>query len=262
MIEKCLEAIKNRDLMEAMKFAKQAVKTYPDNFKSYLCLASVYYDIGNLEKALENFKKAEELTNDEEQLMHIYQYMGEIFADMNKLDDALIYFNKALTSAKNTNNSISYILTRIADTYFRKEDLKKSVEYYDKAFKSGKEEDASIEFIAGVINNQSVALTKLGYYKEAIKLLEHLLTLGSANNNPVIVCLSEINLGSAYFMMGNNNMAKKYLISGLNHAKELGDKGLEAIAYLYLGDILNNEDYLNQAEKLFKEINDPYNQPN
>lgn len=262
MIEKCKKAIENGDLIKAMEFAKQSVKAYPDNFESYLCLAVIYYDMGNFKKALENFKKAEELTDDKEKLADIYQYTGETFIDMNKIDDALTHFNKALTLAKHTNSNVAYILSKIADAYFRKGDIKKSVEYYDKAFKAGKEEDASIEFIAGVINNQSVALTKLGYYEKAIKLLEDLLTLGSANNNLTIVCLSEINLGSAYFMMGNKDMAKKYLILGLNHAKELGDKGLEAVAYMYLGDILNNKSYLDKAEKLFREINGDYDQLN
>jgi tetratricopeptide (TPR) repeat protein len=261
-IEKCRKAIENGDLIKALELAKQSVETYPDNFESYLCLAAVYYDMKNFKKALENLKKAEKLTSDKENLINIYYYIAEIYVDTNELDNALTYFHKTLDLIKHTNKDTAYILSRIADTYFRKGNLKKSIEYYSKALKAGEEENASIEFIAGVINNQSVILTKLGYYNKAIKLLENLLAIGSSSNNLTIVCLSEINLGSAYFMAGNKNMAKKYLTSGLNHAKELEDKGLQAIAYMYLGKILKNKDYLNKAEEIFKEINNAYSQLN
>jgi tetratricopeptide (TPR) repeat protein len=74
--------------------------------------------------------------------------------------------------------------------------------------------------------------------------------------------LSEINLGSTYFMMGNKDMAKEYFMSGLNHAKEMGNKKLEAITYMYLSNIFNDKSYLDKAEKIFKEVNGANNQLN
>jgi hypothetical protein len=59
--------------------------------------------------------------------------------------------------------------------------------------------------------------------------------------------------------MKDKNTAKEYFTSALNHAKEIGDKKLQALAYTYLGYILNNDSYLDKAEKLLREVNNANN---
>jgi tetratricopeptide (TPR) repeat protein len=260
------ENIKNGDFEKAMEFAKQAIEMCPDNFEGYLYLGIAYHGIGDLEKALENLKKAEELINNENKLgiiyrhnklAAIYKHIGEVLIDMGKTNDALTYLNKSIDSTKQIDTDTVYTLSKIANIYYKKRDLKKSAEYYKEAFEIGKEY-ASKEFIINTINNLSVILFELGYYEpgyyeDAIEIFEDLLSYGSINNDPFIICLSEINLGSAYLMVGNKTAAKRYFTLGLHHAKESGNKKFESIAYMYLGDILNNEKYLEKAKELFKE---------
>jgi tetratricopeptide (TPR) repeat protein len=261
-MENCKEALKNKDLEKAIKLAKQSIETNPDNFEGYLYLGIAYYDMGFSKKALEYLKKAEELTSSENDLAVIYRFMGEALIDMKKLDEALTYLNKALSLTKQPNKNMAQVLGKMGDIYYMKKDLLKSAEYYTKAFEIGKEKNLNRESMARITNNLSVILSSLGRYEDAIELFKILLSYGSANNDLFIICLSEINLGSAYFMMGNNDIAKKYFMSGLNHAKEMGNKKLEAITYMYLSDILNDKSYLDKAEKIFKEVNGTNNQLN
>jgi tetratricopeptide (TPR) repeat protein len=261
------EDIENRNFERAMEFAKQAVEMCPNNFEGYLYLGIIYHNMGDLEKALKNLKKAEELINNESKLgviyRHnklaiIYRHIGEMLINMNKINDALVYLNKSIDLTKQIDKDTAYTLSKIANIYYRKGDLKKSAEYYKEAFEIGKEY-ASKEFIINTINNLSVILFELGhyepgYYEDAIEIFEDLLSYGSINNDPFIICLSEINLGSTYLMIGNKIAAKRYFALGLHHAKESGNKKFEAVAYMHLGDITNNEKYLEKAEELFKEI--------
>ncbi|MBX0313091.1 MAG: tetratricopeptide repeat protein [Sulfurihydrogenibium sp.] len=254
LTKRCRRALKNGDLEKAMELAKQLVEVYPNNFSSWHCLGEVYYSVGDTEKAFESFNKAKELASSKEELVNVYLYMGEILIDTDRLDDALMYFNRALTLAEYVNKGVAYILSRIADVYFRKGEFEESLKYYDEAFKAGEAENADEEFMVGVINNLSVVLTKLGYYKDAIELLKDLLTLGTVSDNLFLTCISEINLGTVYLATGNKNAAKRYLKSALNHAKKLGDRGLEAVAYMRLGKALNKKSYLEKAEELFREL--------
>jgi tetratricopeptide (TPR) repeat protein len=250
MIEKCLEELGNGNLEEAIKLGKQAVEMYPDNFKAHLYLGMAYRDAGDTEKSLEYLKKAEELANNKEELTVAHYHTGEVLTEMGKLDDALSHLNKALELTEYPNEDKTYILDRIANIYFKKGELEKSFEYYNKALEeeTRKKEDMNKKLITEIINNQGVILAKLGRYKEAIKLFEGLITLGITDNDPHLVCLTEINLGSAYSAIGDKNMAEKYLKSALDHAKELENKELEDIAYKYLNDILNNKNHLNKIK--------------
>jgi tetratricopeptide (TPR) repeat protein len=219
MIEKCREAVEKGELERAIELGKQAVEVDPNNFDAYFCLGTAYRGMKNIEKALENFKKAEELTDDKEKLITVYQYLG--------LDDALSYFNKALTLAKYINSNMTYVLSKIAYIYFKKGDLEKSAEYYNDTIEAGEKENVSKHLMSEIANNFSVVLAELGYYTEAIMLLKDLLNFGTISGNLYLVCLTEINLGAVYSKMGNKNAAKRYLTSGLNHAKKLGNKKQE-----------------------------------
>jgi tetratricopeptide (TPR) repeat protein len=252
-MENCREALKNRNLEKAIELAKQSIEANPNNSEAYLCLGIAYYDMGFSKKALEYLKKAEELTNNENELAIIYRFMGEALIDIKKLDEALTYLNKALSLTKHPNKNMAQVLGKIGDIYYIKRDLLKSAEYYGKALDVGKKQNLNAEFMARMTNNLSVILFNLGRYEDALKLFESLLSYGFANNDLFTICLSEINLGSTYFMMGNKDMAKEYFTSGIDHAKKIGNKKLEAIAYVYLSDILNDKSYLDKAEELFKE---------
>jgi tetratricopeptide (TPR) repeat protein len=95
MIKKCREAIENGDLIRAVELGKQAIEMDPNSFDAYFCLGVAYYGMGDIEKALENFKKAKELAISKEELATVYQHTGEALIDIDRLDDALIYFNRS-----------------------------------------------------------------------------------------------------------------------------------------------------------------------
>jgi tetratricopeptide (TPR) repeat protein len=255
MVEKCKEAIKNKDTRKALELSKQAVEMHPNDPDAYLCLGIAYYKIRDFEKALENFKKAEELTDDKEKLITIYQQIGITLIDANKLDNALAYFDKALTLAKQINSNITYTLSKIAYIHYRKGNIEEAIDYYIKAIETGERENADEKTMLEVSNNFGVIAAEIGLYEEALALFKDLRNLGTTKNNLSYICISEINLGIIYFITGNKNASKKYFMLALNHAKKLGSKRLEAVTYMHIGELFGKKIYLDKAEELFREIN-------
>jgi tetratricopeptide (TPR) repeat protein len=168
----------------------------------------------------------------------------------DNLDDALIYFNKSLDLAKQANENIAHVLVEIADIYFNKEDLKKTLEYYNEAFEAGKKENADAKLMTEVIHNIGIISAKLGRYEDAIELFSTYIN----SNDPTTKCLSQIGLGLVYFMINEIDESEKYLKIGLNYAKKIGNKQLEAITYMYLGRFFRRSNYLNIAKQLFREV--------
>ena len=168
-IEECWTFNNNKDYKRAIESGKLAIEKYPDNSEAYRCLGTAYYNTGELNLAYENIKKAESLTNDKEGLMDIYKQIGEILHKMGRLDDALLYYNKALKliedseienlNDKNPNNRVNRIyeelmegdrieiLNNIALIYEEKGQLDKALNYYRESLSltTDKEKKATIE---------------------------------------------------------------------------------------------------------------------
>jgi tetratricopeptide (TPR) repeat protein len=81
-----------------------AVQKYPNNPYAHYCLGGSYYAIGEFRLALEHMKKAERLTSDKEDLMYIYNQIGLIYRRMGYLDDALLYYSRSLSLARDLGN--------------------------------------------------------------------------------------------------------------------------------------------------------------
>jgi tetratricopeptide (TPR) repeat protein len=142
--DKCWLYINKGSYEKAIEYVNSLNNKHPS---IYACIGTAYYNTGNLQLALENFKKAEEIQED---ILHryyspkldiyIYTHIAKILTDVKKYDDAIGYYNKALRKMKNRRkikdkNSYANILIEIAKIYKEKGNMDKAIEYYQKAFK-------------------------------------------------------------------------------------------------------------------------------
>jgi tetratricopeptide (TPR) repeat protein len=104
-LDACINFIKAEDYKRAIEAGKLAVKKYPKKPEAYYCLGGAYYNVGEFKLAYENMKKAESLTNNKKALMYIYNKIGLILYSMGYLDDALLYFGRNLSLAKDLGNT-------------------------------------------------------------------------------------------------------------------------------------------------------------
>ncbi len=187
----------------AIEYGKIAVEYYPKNPAAHYCLGLSYYAVGEFKLALKHVKRAESLTSNKKNLMNIYNLIGLIYDRMGHFDDALLYYSKSLSLARNLRdiemqaqvwNNIALTYENKALLYKNKGKLDKAVEYFQKAIEIG-------EFFRNY----------------------HLASKG------------KLNLGDTYRRMKDYEKAEEYLLEGLEGVKRVRDKYWEATGYKYLG---------------------------
>jgi tetratricopeptide (TPR) repeat protein len=82
--------------------------------------------------AYENLKKAENLTNNEEEILNVYREIGNVLRRIGKLDNSYMYLAKVLNLAKESGNieMQGIILNDIGSVYYDKRELDKAFNYY------------------------------------------------------------------------------------------------------------------------------------
>jgi tetratricopeptide (TPR) repeat protein len=258
-IDACKTFYNAGDYKRAIEAGKLAVKKYPKNPIAYLCLGGAYYKVGELKLAYENMKKAESLTNNKEVLMYCYNNIGLILHSIGSLDDALLYYSRSLSLAKDLGNTEGQaaLLNNIAGIYVDKGELDKALSYY--------EESLSLEINekekATTYNNIAIIYGKKGDYQKAVKYFQKVIEISEKYGTYHGISIAKLNLGEAYRRMKDYENAEKYLFEGLEGVKKVGDKHWEATGYWYLGWLYEDKgdkktarEYLTRAYNLFKSI--------
>ncbi|MBX0312638.1 MAG: tetratricopeptide repeat protein, partial [Sulfurihydrogenibium sp.] len=258
-IDTCINFIKAEDYKRAIEVGKLAVKKYPKNPKAYFCLGEAYYNIGELKLAYENMKKAESLTNNKEILMYIYNKIGQILDSMGYLDDALLYYSRSLSLAKDLGNidMQGSVLNNIANVYYNKGELDKALSYYEESLSLYSNEKDK----APTYNNIALIYDKKGDYQKAVQNFQKAIEISEKYGDYHNASIAKLNLGDAYRKMKDYGNAEKYLSEGLEGVKKVGDKYGEAVGYWYFGRLYRDKgdkksakEYYTRAYNLFKSI--------
>ncbi|MBX0310825.1 MAG: tetratricopeptide repeat protein [Sulfurihydrogenibium sp.] len=259
-IDTCWNFNKARDYKRAIEAGQSAIKKYPSNAGAYYCLGEAYFNIGEFKSAYENMKKAESLTNNKEDLMHIYNLIGMILDSIGYLDDALLYYNKSLSLAKDLGNTAMQAtsLNNIAGIYYKIGKLDKALSYYEESLNlRTNEKDKATNY-----NNIAIIYDKKGNYQKAIEYFQKAIEIEEKYGDYHGASIDKLNLGgNTYRKMKDYKNAEKYLSEGLEGVKKVGDKFWEAYGYAYLawlykdkGDKKTAREYYTRAYNLFKSI--------
>jgi tetratricopeptide (TPR) repeat protein len=142
VVRQCLEFINQKQYKEAIEYGKSHTELKSPAL--WACMADAYYDLGDTEHALDAYKSAQELQEsfwyryyDPELEVHIYTRIAEIHEGRNDIDDAIMYYRKALKSMKADRKTIRSVfeqkyretLLKIASLYEKEGDLENAEEY-------------------------------------------------------------------------------------------------------------------------------------
>ncbi len=75
-IDMCFNYLNAGDYQRSIEAGKLAVKQYPNNTDAYFCLGKAYTETGQLNLAIDSFKKAEMYARTDKDLMYIYNWLG------------------------------------------------------------------------------------------------------------------------------------------------------------------------------------------
>ena len=189
----------------AIELYKKALEANPnDEWSSVVAqaLAAIYHQIkGNSEAAISMLQNSLLLTKNKSQ---IHEAIADIYYDIEKLDNAIEYYNLALN--EDSNNPKIY--SRLAMAYWEKDCIEKAIIFYSKAI----ELDPSYDI---AYNNLGVVfLDGLG---DANRASEYFKTATEINPNYV---LAHFNLARSHEIMGEKITAAKQYQKALNLNKE------------------------------------------
>jgi tetratricopeptide (TPR) repeat protein len=247
------------DYKRAIEAGKVAVQKYQNNIDAHYCLGGSYYAIGEFRLALEHMKRAERLTSDKEDLMYIYNQIGLIYDSMGYLDDALLYYSRSLSLARDLGNKSMQAtgLNNIAGIYRNKGELDKALGYFEESLRLETDEKEK----ATTYNNIAIIYYEKGDYQKAVEYYQKAIEIGERYGDYHRVSQRKLNLGDTYRKMKDYEKAEKYILEGLEGVKKVGDKYWEAFGYYVLGwlyrdkgDKKTAKDYLTRAYNLFKSI--------
>jgi tetratricopeptide (TPR) repeat protein len=258
-VDACFNFLNAGDYKMSIEAGKAAVEKYPNNPDAHYCLGISYRIVGEFKLALEHLKRAESLTSDKEDLIYIYNQIGLIYDGMGYLDDALLYYSKSLSLARDLGNKSmqASVLNNIAGIYDNKGELDKALGYYEESLRlqtNEKEKAPTYNNIALIYYEKSDYQKAVEYFQKAIEINER---YGDYHGASIV----KLNLGDTYREMKDYKKAEKYLLEGLEGVKKVGDKYWEAMGYKYLGwlyrdkrDKKTAKDYLTRAYDMFKSI--------
>ena len=249
-IDECRNFIDAGDYKRAIEAGKLAVKKYPKNSDAYRCLGEAYYNAGELKLSYENMKKAESLTSNKEELMYIYNQIGLILDSMGYLDDALLYYSRSLSLAKDLGNTDmqASILNNIAHVYHNKGELDRALSYYEESLNLETNEKEK----APTYNNIAFIYGEKGDYQKAVEYLQKAIEIAEKYGDYHYVSIDKLNLGETYRNMKDYESAEKYLSEGLEGVKKVGDKYWEAIGYVYFGWLYRDKGDKKMAKENYK----------
>lgn len=185
----------------AIELYKKALATNPDNEWSAVvaqALAAIYHQIkGNSEAAISMLQNSLLLTKNKSQ---IHEAIADIYYDIENLDNAIEYYQLALTE----DSENPKIYSRLAMAYWEKDCIEKAIVYYSKAI----ELDSSYDI---AYNNLGVVfLDGLG---DATRAIEYFKTAVSINPDYV---LAHFNLARSHEMLDEKIAAAKQYQKALN----------------------------------------------
>jgi tetratricopeptide (TPR) repeat protein len=258
-VDACYNFRKAGDYKRSIEAGKRAVQKYPNNIDAHFCLGASYYAIGEFRLALEHMKRAESLASNRQDLMHIYNRIGMIYDSMGYLDDALFYYSRSLSLARDLGNKNmqAAVLNNIALIYRYKGELDKALGYYEESLRLITDEKAK----ATIYNNIALIYEDKGDYQKAVEYFQKAIEISERYGDYHGASQWKLNLGNTYRKMKDYEKAEKYISEGLEGVKRVGDKYWEAAGYGYLGllyrdkgDKKTAKDYLTRAYNLFKSI--------
>ncbi|MBX0311026.1 MAG: tetratricopeptide repeat protein [Sulfurihydrogenibium sp.] len=252
----------DKDFQKAIEYGKLAVKKYPNNPLAYHCLGIAYTKIGDNKLAYNNLKKAETLTNDKKELMKIDKDIAQTLSFMNRSNDAITYYNKALSLAKELGDTESQIdiLLKMSQEYlspnFGKNGLDKAIAYGEEAVKLEKDEPSKTY----AYNLIATAYHKKGDYQKEIETLKKIVDIDKRYKNYGDILTEDVYIGELYTKMKDYTNAEKYLLEAIEYGKkEKFNEEEMANAYKDLGDVYKNKGDKKKAKEYYQRAYDIYN---
>ncbi len=233
--------------------------------RAYYWRGIVYFRIGVIEKALDNYLKALDLAKklNSEYQTDILNDIGVLYKSQGEYLKAIEYFQRNLEYVESIHDSvlIGRTLNNMANVYFAYGVYQKSIEYYQKSidiFKKLQKEN----YVGFLLINLGLVYKKLNNNTKALESFRQSQQIFEKLNFKSGIAQAKGEIGAFYAEQGNYGLAIRYVEESLKVYESIGEKLYIANALRQLGEIYQKSgaygaalQYFQKSIKLYKELN-------
>jgi len=188
-------------------------------------------------KAEEYLKLASEneVNGDNNQAAFFFDKAANIYWQLNDIDNALLYFGKALSNSKKIGNTngIKVIYTNLGLIYSDKNNYKQAVESFSEALAASRNLGRKADIAASLLNLSSTQI-EIADYSGAEKSLNEVQKIAQEINDQKILKNCYFNFNKLYEKLGNQTKSAEYfnlfaMLTKKIQAEELKAKELKAM---------------------------------
>ena len=240
--------------------------TYIEKLASvYVNVGSVYKELADYKKALENYHGALKIYVDLDQkneISAVYNNLGLIYKEKGEYVNALDYFNKSNDIKTQLGDRLAKASTfhNIGIIYKEFNDYDKALFYINKSIEIEKEKKNTRGIALSYIEVGEILIAQKKYY-EALEYLEKSLEMNKEIGDKSGIASSLLSIGNLYASQKNHTKAKDYFNKSLKYYEETGEQigisialSLHGQSDLELGNINTALINCKLSEKAAKEI--------
>ena len=191
--------------------------------------AEATYQSGDVNGALQQFRRFLRTSDDESLLPEAYYYLGIIYADREQYDEAETYLGQLVDRYPDSDRRAESAL-RLGDVNLRQGDAQQALDAYEAVGS----EDVNPELQAQAVYGQSQALGELGRRDEAEQLLQRLI---DENRGGPLLQSARLGLARLYEADGRTREARNlYTTVADNSDSEVGAEALVRLGQLLRGE--------------------------
>lgn len=244
-LEKGHNLLQLGEFIEALEYSQKALVGFTsENAKSDMAFAfanigTIYNQINNYPKALDNLQQAAKLLKEEQhpQESVLYLNMATIYGAQENYKKALSYFDIARKEAVSTGDKLleAYAVFNIGTVYFSQNMYRKGLSTLDTAHTLAYAIDDK-SLIGRIYGNMGKTYNDLGEYDSAVYYLNYAIELNEKIGNKKSKALNTLNLGHTYLKTGNFPLAAKFTRHALQAGKDLETIDIQQIASLNMSE--------------------------
>ena len=217
----------------------------------------IYFNHGNLNKALEFYSKGLKIQEEQKDMSGIassFNNIAAVYSDQGNLPKAIEFYEKSLKLHEELGEKRGVAIARsnVGSVYCLMGDFLRALEYFHKSLKI-QEEIGDMEGLSSTLNSLGFVYDRQGDLEKALQYFNKSLVLREKVGRKTDIANVLCNIGTIYNDRRNYTEALKYYNRSLKIQQEVDDKNGMAITYLNVAAIYQIQKDMSKAlEYYFK----------
>ena len=251
-----------RDLKKGLKYAEELISlSEQTGNKKYLRIGYFLKGtknrlLGNLEEALADYFKSAGIARETHHLTaegESYGAIADIYSVGNNHNNASTYYNKAISTLRQADDSISLAsaLLNAGDEFLKTKKYDSALLYFEEA----KLIFNKVNYLSGkgyTLGNMGMVYASIGKNNLAEKNMNEAIRILEETQDYYPICVYLTSMADVYLDKGDNQAALNYTLRSLRLAEQYGLKEQVADASLKLSEFYEKTGNLSESFKYFK----------